>query len=87
MVMIRECLQQFPAVKQAKIFGSRAMGTYKKGSDIDIVLFCEGGKDISASVKGALDELPTPYLFDVVDYDHIEHQGLKDHIEAVAVAI
>lgn len=31
-------LARFPQIKEALIFGSRALGNYKKGSDIDLVL-------------------------------------------------
>lgn len=27
------------------------------------------------------EELPLPYFFDVIDYTHLEHNGLKKHIE------
>ncbi len=36
-------MQKFSAVEQAVIFGSRAKGNYKKGSDVDIAIL---GKDI-----------------------------------------
>ncbi|MGI9280861.1 MAG: hypothetical protein ACR2PX_14735 [Endozoicomonas sp.] len=29
----------------------------------------------------ALDELPTPYLYDVIDYNSITHYPLKAHID------
>ena len=30
---------------------------------------------------GELDELPTPYMFDVTDYKRLSHQGMKDCID------
>lgn len=33
------------------------------------------------------DEGPLPYLFDVVDYTHLEHEDLKSHIDRVGKAI
>jgi len=28
-----------------------------------------------------------PYFFDIVDYTHLAHQELKDHIERVGITI
>lgn len=68
---------------EVKIYGSRAMGTEKPGSDIDLALFTNAESDISGAVKTDLDDLPTPYLFDVTDYNRISHQPLKEHIDRV----
>ena len=64
-----------------KIYGSRALGTYKKGSDIDFAVYTHVSKDLSAPLLSALDALPTPYLFDVTDYNHLNHESLKQHID------
>ena len=32
-------ISKFPEIKKVKIFGSRVMGNYKKGSDIDIAIY------------------------------------------------
>lgn len=52
------------------IFGSRAAGNNRPGSDIDIGL--EGPTEISseilAKIRADLDDLKTLYTFDVVDF-------------------
>lgn len=65
------------------IYGSRAMGLEKPGSDIDLALVTRSKYDISARVKGDLEELPTPYLFDVCDYQRISYAPLREHIDRV----
>jgi len=35
---IRKSLQKFPEIQRALIFGSRAIGNYKKGSDVDLTI-------------------------------------------------
>ena len=76
------CLCDFQEIERAAIFGSRAIGTYRAGSDIDIALWLKGGSPlIIGRIATALDELPTPYLFDVVDYQSISHSQLKAHID------
>ncbi len=61
------------------IFGSRATGNYKNGSDIDIAIW---GQNISATkIKADLEELNTPYSYDVIFFDDIEKPELKEHIK------
>jgi predicted nucleotidyltransferase len=80
---------EFSEIKKAVVFGSRAKGNYKKGSDVDIAIF---GDDISFSTITRLhyrleEEGPLPYLFDIVDYTHSNHMELKEHIERVGKTI
>ncbi len=80
--LILESLAKFPEIEIAVIFGSRAMGNYKKGSDIDIAIF---GNNISYHTTSRLhgelnDDLPIPYFIDVVDYNTITLKELKNHI-------
>lgn len=35
---IRKALEKYDEIEKAVIFGSRAMGIYKKGSDVDIAI-------------------------------------------------
>ena len=35
---ILEAISKYPEIEEVIIFGSRAMGNYKKGSDIDLAL-------------------------------------------------
>jgi predicted nucleotidyltransferase len=80
---INACLQQHPEIVWAKIYGSRAKGNYERGSDIDLAF--SSLTDISADLLAALDDLPTPYLFDVTHYESLKHEGLREHIERVGV--
>ena len=72
----------------AVIFGSE-QGNYKAGSDIDIAIY---GDDITYDTISSLhslleDESPLPYLFDIVDYTHLDHKELKEHIDRVGIVI
>ena len=67
-------------VEVVKIYGSRAKGTYKNGSDIDFAVWLkEGGR--ASDILYDLDELDTPYKFDVTDYKKLTHQGMIDSID------
>jgi predicted nucleotidyltransferase len=72
-----------PQIIQVFVYGSRAMGRQTPGSDIDLAIITEGDQDLSGSVKADLEELPTPYLFDVIEYRSITHKPLREHIDRV----
>ncbi|OHC74157.1 MAG: hypothetical protein A3G18_08325 [Rhodospirillales bacterium RIFCSPLOWO2_12_FULL_58_28] len=80
---IKDCLRQYPEIIWAKIYGSRARGNHERGSDIDLAF--SSPADCSADLREALDNLPTPYLFDVTHYESLKHKGLKAHIDRVGV--
>ena len=66
-------------VKKCKIFGSRAKGNYKKGSDIDMAIIGDERK-ISYYLN---EESNLPYFFDVINLTKISSDNLIDHIERV----
>ena len=81
--LIIETLATFEEIEEAVIFGSRAMGHAKRGSDVDLAL---KGKRLDLTtvthVKFVLDEeLPLPYFFDVVHYDSLANADLKAYID------
>lgn len=74
-------LKKYPAVKEARVFGSRALGTERPNSDIDIVLLGSLAAALVDRIKSDLEGLPVPFKFDVVGYSLLEHQKLKEHID------
>lgn len=83
---IKEVLGDYPEVKEARIFGSRAKKTARNGSDIDIALIGKNIKHkIFLSLLVDLDNLKFPYTFDVVVYSNIKETALKEHIIRVGV--
>lgn len=78
-------LKKYPQIEQALIFGSRAKGNFKPGSDVDIVL--KGSiHDITTEIGFSLNEDSLlPYKFDVLDYNSISNQNLIDHINRVGI--
>jgi predicted nucleotidyltransferase len=87
--LILKVIQNYPEILEAKIYGSRAMGNFKKGSDIDLALF---GQNISSetilelSAKLNQQEI-IPYHIDVVYYSRIKNNDLKNHIDEHGVTI
>lgn len=76
-------------IEELVLFGSRAMGNYKPGSDVDLAV--KGENVDRSSIRRLSDclneELPLPYFFDVLDYNTIENEALKTHIDRYGVVI
>jgi len=82
-------LQRFSAIEEAILFGSRAKGNYKKGSDIDIAV---KGKAIDHHVVASLsfllnEESAIPYFFDIIHFEEISEKELVEHINRVGKSI
>ena len=81
---IQEIFSNHSEISKVVLYGSRAKGNYREGSDIDITIY---GKDLSLQTIYALDEeldeLYLPYLFDISIFSHIEDKDLIEHINRV----
>ena len=85
---IRGVFMQFPELEQAVLYGSRAMGTFKPGSDIDLTLLGPAlTPDLLASISIALDDLLLPLTMDLSLFDSLDNRELRDHIERVGVEL
>jgi len=75
-------LARYPQVERAILYGSRAKGTYKSGSDIDLTL--QGTKeltlDVLYSILNDIDDLVLPYTIDLSLFEDIHDPALLDHI-------
>ncbi len=69
-----------PEIEKVMIFGSRAKGNYRTGSDIDFAIWKSNKLSIS-TIAFELDDLPTPYKFDCIDYKNLEQEGIKNSID------
>lgn len=79
--IIQNVVREFPAIKKIKLFGSRAMGTQKKGSDIDLAVYGKIPHSTLTQLKIKLEEdCPLPYRFDIILWNEITNTGLKKHI-------
>jgi uncharacterized protein len=70
------------------IYGSRAKGNYRAGSDIDLTI---KGSEIPFAefmqIKDEIDDLMLPYTVDLSQYNQLENADLIEHIDRVGVAI
>ena len=83
---IRLILSRHPEVEQAVLFGSRAKGNFKPGSDIDLALLGNGlTQQVLNRLYEELDDLPIPYQFSLVLSDKIKDLEVIAHINRVGV--
>jgi predicted nucleotidyltransferase len=82
---IEGVLQRFPQIRWLKLYGSRALGRQRPGSDIDLAFSRPG--DCSAALAAAFVERPTPYRVDVTHWESLEHEGLRQHIATVGIPL
>lgn len=80
--LLRNTFAQFPEIREVRIFGSRAMGNFKPGSDVDLALFGEGKLKCTTRISALLnEELPLPYHFDIVNYAEVTNPDFLTHID------
>jgi len=86
---ILEAVGKYPEIEEVIIFGSRAMGNYKKGSDVDLAIVGENvdRKTVRRLNDDLNEEYPLPYFFDVIKYKDISNQELIKHINCIGKII
>ena len=80
-LQLKSVFKNHPEITQVKIYGSRARGYYKRGSDIDLAFFSKSEEDLSSNISWELDDLPSPYIFDLVNYNTLNDSPLKEEID------
>ncbi len=85
---IRNFAQRYPSIEKDILYGSRAKGTFKPGSDLDLVIVGDQleFKD-QLNFSGDLDDSYQPYFFDIAILSHIKNEALLDHIKRVGKVI
>lgn len=85
---IVDIFKKYSQIKEVILFGSRAKGNYRAGSDIDLAL---KGTNIDSHVLTKIemdyDLLNLPWKINLIVYETISNQELKDHIERVGVRV
>lgn len=84
---IKAILETKPEIDKALIFGSRAIGNFKNGSDVDIAL---KGERLDFGIINQVsfllnEESSMPYNFDVLNYRTLTNAALKAHIDRVGI--
>ena len=83
---IQGVLARFGEVEKAVLYGSRAKGNYRAGSDIDLTLYGSAlSFDQLGTIASELDDLLLPYTIDLSIFEQLGHPELREHIERVGV--
>jgi len=78
----------YSGVDQVVLYGSRAIGNYKEGSDIDLCLLGENlTLDEQFAIESDIDDLLLPYKIDLSIYKYIKNKKLIDHIDNAGIPL
>lgn len=77
-----------PRIEKVVLYGSRAKGTFKAFSDVDITIFGANLQvsDLSDTIN-AIDDLLLPYMFDVSIFHKLRNPELIDHINRRGIVV
>lgn len=81
---INSVFRKHPEIDKVIIYGSRAKGNFRKGSDIDLTLIGNDLEyDLVGTIDSEIDDLNTPYLFDISIFKLLNSPSLEEHINRV----
>ena len=81
---INSVFARYPQVGEVRLYGSRAKGSYRSGSDIDLAIMGPGVSDLDLlHIASDIDELPLPYKVDLSLFRQIDNPALIEHIQRV----
>jgi predicted nucleotidyltransferase len=87
MELLRGVFRRDPRIAEVRLFGSRAKGTHRSNSDIDLAVWGEISELQAERIAAELDELPLPYRFDVVSMSALRDDAVRGHIERMGRAV
>jgi uncharacterized protein len=85
--IVFQVLATCPLIQRVCVFGSRAQGTAKPNSDLDLAIFGELSDIDIASLRDRFRESELILKVDAIFYPAITNQSLKAHIDLVALEI
>ena len=85
---IMAVFEKYTQIEKILLYGSRAKGNYRNGSDIDLTLI---GDQLNysqlSSIESDIDDLFLPYSFDISIFKDIDNPDLVEHINRVGVVL
>jgi len=83
---IAEVFSEYQNIDTVLLYGSRAKGTHRRGSDIDLTIIgSEPTEEQRLQIESRLDDLLLPYSIDLSLMSSITNQPLLDHIHRVGI--
>ncbi|HZJ19423.1 MAG TPA: nucleotidyltransferase domain-containing protein [Pricia sp.] len=77
---ISSVFEQYDGIEKVMVYGSRAMGNYRNGSDIDLTIQGSLTQRNFYDILHGLDDLNLPYMIDLSQMENINNPDLIDHI-------
>ena len=86
MKTIVSILSSHPVVSDVHLFGSRAKGNYRLGSDVDLAIMNKGvpGKTL-LKICNDFEESNLPYRIDLIDHTQLNKKEFIHHIDRVGI--
>jgi predicted nucleotidyltransferase len=85
-VAINSVFSQYPGIQEVMIYGSRAKGNFREGSDIDLTI---KAPTLTTSdllkIENMIDDLMLPYKMDLSLFHQLTEPDILDHINRVGV--
>ena len=86
MKTIFNIFQKYPEIKEVLIFGSRAKGNWKTGSDLDLAILNSAVSfKMLLALKSDFAESNLPYKIDLVNLSQLKNNDLIEHIKRVGL--
>ena len=86
---LQQVFAQFPQIDRVVLYGSRAKGSFRNGSDIDLTIMLKPGvnpgSDLYAEISERIESLDLIYTIDLSFFGEIQNPALVEHIERVGV--
>lgn len=83
---LRDVFQGWPQIQRVLLYGSRAKGSYRPGSDIDLTI---EGEELTLTqllaIENQIDDLLLPWMVDISLKHQIDNTALLEHIARVGV--
>lgn len=80
---LKTIFNRYDSIEEVIIYGSRAKGNFREGSDIDLTLIGDVKREDLMKIIDDIEESYIPYLFDISIYNQLSSESLKEHINRV----
>ncbi len=88
LAVLRSTFRHFPCIREVRLFGSRAIGTARRASDIDLAISApDATPEQWLELAEALEEAPIIYEFDLVRTERAHNPRLLEKIAREGVSI
>jgi len=84
---IKQTIFSTQGVEKVILYGSRAKGNYREGSDIDLTIKGDLVFGDLVKLSANLDNLNLPWKIDLSLYNLITNKELLDHIDRIGITI